>query len=66
MAVSSFIRPAALFQLYLGRRYCRTPKDLIDALYNMHYHVRWGEIYPLYSTIANIGEFRPRNTLGDH
>ena len=66
MAVSSFIRPAALFQLCLGHRYCRTPKDLIDALYNMHYHVRWGEIYPLYSTIANIGEFRPRNALGDH
>lgn len=64
MAVSTFIRPASLFQLYLGRRYCRTPKDLIDAVYRLHYHVRWGEIYPLYSTIANIGECRPQICVG--
>ena len=36
------------------------PRDRIDQLYQLHDTVIWGELYPQYTTIANIGVYESR------
>jgi hypothetical protein len=55
-SLSMLARIPAIIKLYASVGRCRTPKDQIDALYGLHQVVRWGEIYPVYTTIGVIGK----------
>ena len=55
-SVFMLVRIPSIVKLYARLGRCETPKDQIDALNDLHFVVRWGEIYPVYSTIGVIGE----------
>jgi calcium permeable stress-gated cation channel len=54
-SLSILARIPAIIKLYTRVGRCHTPKDQIDALYDLHLVVRWGEVYPIYSAIGVIG-----------
>lgn len=53
-ARSSLFRIPTIIKLYFDRG-DKTPREQVDALYGIHSTIIWGETYPLYATLANIG-----------
>lgn len=54
--ISTIFRSSAWFQLCAAPMdKLRTPRDLVNRIYETHDQIDWETVYPTYSTIANIG-----------
>lgn len=53
-ARSSLFRIPTIIKLLFDRG-DKTPREHVDVLYGIHSTIIWGETYPLYATLANIG-----------
>lgn len=54
-SASTLTRLPSIVKLFLVRRNCQTPRDQVDQLYRLHDSIMWGELYPRFTMMANIG-----------
>ncbi|KAL6240399.1 hypothetical protein RBB50_012681 [Rhinocladiella similis] len=56
LVISTIFRSSAWLRLCFDPKgKLRTPRELVDRIYETHDQVDWERVYPLYSTLANIG-----------
>jgi hypothetical protein len=61
LCASTLMRLPALVRLFATDRNCQTPRDQVDQLYRLHDSIVWGELYPRFTMVANIGISPSRN-----